>query len=79
MFDQENLALWEHLDLYIELAGHEKPWPYHLKLPTRHWRSLADVTADVKDRVGEKTRAELKKQGLDLDKLTGAAGRTSHA
>ena len=54
----------------MELAGHEKPLTVPPEADDEDWRSLADVTADVKDRVGEKTRAELKKQGLDLDKLT---------
>jgi ABC-type transport system involved in cytochrome c biogenesis permease subunit len=70
LFDQKIWQLWEHLEVYIELAGHEKPLAVPPESVDEDWRSLADVNSDVKERVGEKIRAELTKQGLDLDKLT---------
>jgi ABC-type transport system involved in cytochrome c biogenesis permease subunit len=70
LFDRKVWQLWEHLGLYFELAEHEKPLAVPPETADDDWRTLADIESDVKDRVGEKLRAELKRQGLTPDNMT---------
>jgi ABC-type transport system involved in cytochrome c biogenesis permease subunit len=72
LFDRKIMELWSHLSLYIDLADHKKPLAVPPSADDEEWQSLADVTADVRDRVGEKFRAEVKRRGLDVDKLSDA-------
>jgi ABC-type transport system involved in cytochrome c biogenesis permease subunit len=72
LFDQKLLELREHIELYLELAQLHKPLAVPPEADDEDWRSLADVEEDVRDRVSEKVRADLKRRGVDFKQLTEA-------
>jgi ABC-type transport system involved in cytochrome c biogenesis permease subunit len=71
LFDEKILELRQHIELYLELSQLHKPLAVPPESADEDWRSLFDVDEDANQRVSEKFRADLKREGInDLKQLT---------